>query len=205
MSRILRGTLAAAALGVIVFTFSTRGATSALAQGVLRPVQSLIINDASAPVPVAGTVAVTGFPSAITVNNSASNPVPVRDVSNLAPVEILIKDVDMDASTTCATKDVYTVPDAKRFVVEHLSVEMSLPFGQRPISVKLEQPITGTFANIDVVPAQFMGTSDNREFYDADHQTKAYVSSGEHVFFVWCRNQGGDSAVADLAMAGYLQ
>jgi hypothetical protein len=207
MNRILRGTFAATALGVIAIGLSAHGATAALAQGALKPLEALIVNGPSAPVPVVGTVAVTGFPGAITVNNPASNPVLVRDVSSLSPVEILVKQITMSGGSTCATQDVYTVPDGKRFVIEHLSVEMSLPSQQRPVSVTLEKQIPGTFADIDVVPAQFMGSinANTRDLYVADHQTKVYVSSGEHVFFVWCRNEGGNSGEADLAMAGYLQ
>src|SRR6478752_5218909 len=87
----------AGGLGLVVAALSATGALPAAAQGPAKTVLSLIVNDATQPVPVTGTVNATvtqpltlapgqtvNFPSNATVHigNPSDNPVFVRDLNS---------------------------------------------------------------------------------------------------------------------------
>jgi hypothetical protein len=72
------------------------------------------------PLPVTGTVAVTGVPLSITVNNSAANAVPVRLVDDREPAQF--RSVNNGIKNGIGLVTLVTVPAGKQLVVEHVSL-----------------------------------------------------------------------------------
>ncbi len=124
-------TKAAALLVLGFFALMIGGPTARSAADNSRDVR--VINDATQPVPVAaqGTTAIAGSvgidPAAngVVVANSSGQPIPVAPQSApIEPVQIL-RAVPIDVGAGVA--DLFTVPDGKRLVIEHVTVESETP------------------------------------------------------------------------------
>jgi hypothetical protein len=109
-------------LGILLQPIAAQGA---------QAVDAFITNDAKHPVPVTGSVNVGNLPATTTVEVANNDPIPVTQAP---PTEQVTFTRDFDANragSACngnvhAFELLYTVPAGRQFVVDHVSVSLSV-------------------------------------------------------------------------------
>ena len=116
---------AAAGVGLVVVTMSLTSAGPAVAQSVQKTVTSLIVNDASNPVPVAGRVTTLAAEE------------PYNAEVQIAPASC--------GGITCSQAFLFPkVPAGKRLIIRHVSAAFSVPVGATVFSPVLSIPGVGS-------------------------------------------------------------
>lgn len=134
-------------------------ATSLCAQAEGRE-HVVVVNTAANPVPVTGTVAVSGTPS-VTVTNNSTNPVYVKAQSN----EPYIVQEAVGDSSTCAPQCILTfptVPAGKRLVITNVSSQI----GSEQVTVVLEGNGVAVFAQKPYPTADYLSAT-VLDYYEA--------------------------------------
>lgn len=168
-----------------------------------KPMPVNVMNTPSNPVPVTGSLGLTGNAN-VTVTNTASNPLPVV-VTALEPFQATNSDVVNEPSLS-TTITVTTVPAGKRLIVEHVSVDAGLYSPQRP-QVRLFTGtsrfpgIGGDFLVFQTEPQNYF--SPGTHFY-ASAQTKIYVNPGESLFLELARDNDTRQGQFSWFVSGYL-
>jgi hypothetical protein len=168
------------------------------------------------PLPVRGTVDV-GNLAAVLSKTFTVRPDPNAPpfVVRLAPLSLIRRTETMiltDYGQLCQAVQVAQVPEPNKLVIEHVSVLFRVPTGQRITFVALEASGTGTgtpWQVIDIMKPEALGPLQagygSAQLFVVDHDTRTYVAGGENLQFQWCRDVGGATVVAELAVNGFYQ
>jgi hypothetical protein len=147
--------VAALALGIGGLVISTTNVGSAFAQGALKPIEALIVNSSSRPVPVAGRVSVSNAPG-------------VQPYT--CTLELLSSNVFF--SETCPE----VVPAGKRLVIEHVSADVLVPLGAYAfVSLRASPQAPPVDVRVPLV-REFSGIGDG---YVGSVPVRYYVESGQ--------------------------
>jgi hypothetical protein len=160
------------------------------AQGVLKPLQALIVNDTSQPVNVRD------------VNNERREPVSLTAF------------ISLRAGSSDDGTFLFTVPEGKRLVLEDAGASVAVPNGQRA-SVGLLK-----FGAVDgggalgarklTVTYQMTTTVDTEteslvtDILEAGESVRMYFEPGERVYVNFLRSGAAGNATANLMVSGYL-
>ena len=143
----------------------------------------------------------------VTVNNTDSNPVPVRDVENPArqpfQQELFLSTPDGLLGAT----EQFTVPSGKRLVIEFVSFSMTWPGGQ--VTTRAFINVCNASGNScpasSYLPASFQATEfGGSEFFVASSPTRLYADPGTVVSAAVRRNVTAGEGLATVAISGYL-
>jgi hypothetical protein len=132
-----------------------------------------------------GTVVGLADGSMVNVGNSADNPVLVRDVDRAAgqsdnrAAELFQSEAEMFFINGFADQSLITVPAGKRLVVDHESVWIGLPFGEKLFNVEFSVS-SSSHGHRDFLAPQEIST-DFGPVYLANHQTQFYANAGDSV------------------------
>lgn len=171
MNRSGRVLIAATAVGLLVAQ-----AQRATAQGQKPPAPVSIVQ--SVPLPISGTVTVGGDTS-VTVNNTATAPVPTRDVDRVVREAFQVGVIPTSFSGSSATRDLVTVPAGKRLVVEYASAWINAGGAGGLLAVSI---YTGSQA-VNDLPCTPQGQNALNFVYACGALTKQYVNAGETLRF----------------------
>jgi hypothetical protein len=173
------------------------------------------------PLPVTGTVNVGNFPTfpgTFNVRQAAGAP-PLLTRDTVEPVRS-IERMLLGNGERCQGRTVAIVPAERRQVIEHVSVLFSLPVEQK-VSLAVLRLWTSTGPKvIDVLKPEMLGQLDavllpyavpqvqlaeRAQFFAIDHNTRVYVTGGDLVELMWCRDSPLQQAFAEIAVNGFLQ
>lgn len=216
----------AVGVGLVVAALSASGALPAAAQGPNKPVLSMIINDATQPVPVTGTIQGTvnatltgpvtlapgqtvGIVNGATVNigNTSDNPVLVRDL-NSARQPVRVFSFCQFSGFICH-KDLYTVPTGFHLVLEHISMQGELFDPQEFTDIRLMRGILGPDTGFGDAPFEFFlpqvmtGNPGILRVRDT-RQTLIFFNEGEIVRLYATRSVDGFAGNVSVNFSGYL-
>jgi hypothetical protein len=215
----------AAGVGLVVAALSASGALPAAAQGPFKPVLSLIINDATQPVPVTGTINGTvnatltapltlapgqtvGLVGGSTVNigNTSDNPVLVRELTS-ARVPVSVFNFCQFTGQECY-KDLYTVPAGSHLAIEHVSMSGDLFNPQEFGDMRLMSGILGANTHFGAPPYELfvptvISTAGILRVRDT-RQTLMFFSAGEIVRLYATRSEDGFAGNVSVTFSGYL-
>src|SRR6185436_261139 len=202
----------AVGVGLVVAALSASGALPAAAQGPFKPMLSLIINDATQPVPVTGTINGTvnatltepltlapgqtvGLVGGSTVNigNTSDNPVLVRELKS-ARVPVSVFNFCQFSGFECH-KDLYTVPSGSHLAIEHVSMDGQLFNPQEFGDMRLMLGVLGPDTHYGSPPYEFfvpqvISTAGILNVRDT-HQTLIFFNQGEIVRLYATRSVDG--------------
>jgi hypothetical protein len=186
-------------LCLLLFTLSLTNVGTALAQGPLKPVMSVIINDKTNPVPVTGNIGLASG-SSIIVGNPATSPVFVRDVDNVGARQVVSQSIAFNmgnASGNCG--GMLNVPAGKRLVIENVSANLFIQGPPRPLSIGLTQvSAPNTFIDIPLIDKGIVSTYNVGV---ASQQTHIYTDTSIEA----CVSLSGPSgANVSVEVNGYL-
>ena len=171
---ILAGVFVTLAVASLILT--SRGAVASV-----PPVTAPVSIVSPLPLPVTGTVTVSGVPTSTTIDNSASNPVPVRDVDAVTHEPFQARTPFSQFTSGVGTVTLVTVPADKTLVIEHVSAAINDTSGSGLVSCDLE---TATLNGpVDWVVCEPMGKNALNAFYAANAQTKFVAGPGSVVRF----------------------
>jgi len=129
------------------------------------------------PLPVTGTVEVTGAPTSVTVNNTVSEPVPVRSVDQVERVQF--RTAPTSWTGTNGHVDLLTVPAGKRLVIEHVSINLN-EFNSKPV-IDCGLSTTGSGTAVQWVVCQPTASNALNHYYVANSEAKMYAAAGTTV------------------------
>jgi hypothetical protein len=162
------------------------------------------------PLPVTGTVNVGNFPNTFNIRQApGATPLVTRAV-DIEPFRTLDTLEIPGGDTLCHGRVVAQAPVGRRAIIEHVSALFTVEIGQK-ITVATLQLNTNTppWRVVDVMAPTSLGALTpelgSPYVFAISHDTKVYLNSGEFVQFVWCRNKGGSSATAEVAVSGFVQ
>jgi len=171
--------------------------------------------DVSGAVPLAPGASVTLAPgTSVTINNSAVNPVRVRDVNDANQPIAASTTCDSPAATIgCGPAMIYTVPAGKRLVIEYASLDGCILPGQSvelSVSTQLNGAFTRHAVNI-APPAAGPGVGviacniPNASSITAiGQQIRLYADGGTQVLVEGDRNSNLGLASFSFSISGYL-
>jgi hypothetical protein len=175
----------AAALGIAVLAAS--GAASA--QGALRPLEALVVNPESRPVPVVDKALAAAVQALASANGRAPYQQSIRFNQGMPPCTAFVCTVTFRA-----------VPEGKRLVITHASARFGLPAGNLFATVELTDSspnASGVLlpAPLSIGPGTFIASS----------PLTFYVEAGlSPVLMLQGNNVGFASLTATAAVVGYL-
>jgi hypothetical protein len=150
------------------------------------------------PLPVTGTVAVTGAPTSVTVNNTVSEPVPVTSVDQVERVQF--RAVPTGWTGDFPQVNLVTVPAGKLLVIEHMSMSVNENDNVPVVSCGLST--SASPAAVQWVPCQPTASNALNHHYIANSQTRMYATAGTTVrAFVDLLSNG--SGFVSASIAGY--
>jgi hypothetical protein len=155
---------------------------------------------------VGGSVSVTGTPN-VKVTNTASNPVPTRDVDNPAQQPFQQDSVLSTPDGLLGADDTFTVPDGKRLVIEFVSFQGSWPAGQA--TTRLFIGVCNSGGGTCQTRFFFAAISQGPDFggaalFTASSPTRLYADPGTEVTVSVRRNAATGEGLANVALSGYL-
>jgi hypothetical protein len=165
------------------------------------------VNIANSPtVTLSGSSTVTLAPGgSITVGNTVSSPLLVRDVDNPARNGMnAVARITIKAGSNYGLGTVYTVPEGKRLVIEHVSVAITIDMNIYPIVTLLEgEAFSGPTLNPNCAFQVTQGHS--FDSYVCNELTRFYVDPGTNVtLFVAATSNVSVDDPAVATISGYL-
>lgn len=169
------------------------------ATGAAAILKVVVTNTSDNPVPVRGTVNVSG-------PLVGGDPVPVTgsvDVTdNREPFEIRV-DLNLPAGQPFGN-EAFEVPAGKRLVVEFVAARATVPNGQTPLLGANTQNGALGFP----IPVDLQGVGNGNAFYNGSMDTLDFAGSGFYLLGLERQNPGGGpvtgSASASFYVSGYL-
>jgi hypothetical protein len=146
-------------------------------------------------------------PATVLVVNPSTSPVPVRNVD--APVIQRFQmrsNLHLSANTGANTLS-ESLPAGKMLVIEHFSVIVRLPHGQKAMRVGIMTQLANQLPDMGFLehffPTQFQGTAlDDRDTFIASQQVRLY-SVGQLAYALE-RDAFTEEAAAEFVISGYL-
>lgn len=171
--------------------------------GASTPVQ--VVNGPSNPVPVTGTIGLTGNAN-VTVTNAPSNPLPVVTLNaNDSALNAFQKRVLFGAGNPAADMQ-FTIPAGKRLVIQSIAAEVTIATGQRP-EVFLALVFDGKTTTL-YVPLTFAATDsgEGKDYYQGLHATRFFADGGTTVLVSASPIAFSpvNSVLIDMTVSGYL-
>lgn len=161
-----------------------------------------VVNTTANPVPVTGTIGLTGTAN-VTVSNTGSNPVPTVSLNQDDKVLNAFRTRLLFGGGSPQTDKEFTVPTGKRLVIQSISVHVDLATGQKP-DVFLTLPIDSGI-NVIELPVSFAGSDAlGRDYYKGLHQTNWVADGGTTVKAVGRTFSGANTTSVDINVSGYL-
>ncbi len=180
----------------------------------------LVVNTAAQPIPVTGSVGITGTANVNVANSptvkaqqsgpwtvgisgtanvqvisSVSNPVYVRDVNNA--LQPFTQEFDLAVASNALTAvSSFTVPAGRRLVIENVSAEAHVPSGQHA-RFFVDESIG------HVIPTAFQGSLGGQDALAVNAAVKFYFDPGT-VFVQVVRDQSGGTGNAFVTLDGYF-
>ena len=135
------------------------------------------------PLPVSGTFTLNGE-GAVTITNSAANPVLIRDVDRTASVpfsQTFVISTTVCGCTNCCFPESALVPAGQRLVIEHVSGFFGLSGAGNMGPVTLQQRDAAGVTTVATVPvtARTQWNGGDYPAYEFSHPTKAYIEAGK--------------------------
>jgi hypothetical protein len=206
MKRLTKTVLVALSFSLVAIALSFFHARPAAA------VDSKPVTVENTPLPVSGTVNVSNLPSSQIVSfNGTAQPV---SISNTASTPLVVRDVDRPTRhpfalhLSCNPLDGIgcnsAIPDPanQEFVIETVSVQATLPTGQRA-SVELGYWIGGD-KDLLYLPLELQGTFSGDDHFANTISARAYAEPGANVSLNATRNSNSGTAHFYMAVSGYL-
>lgn len=193
-------------IGLVMFRYG-RNTVKAAPTPQLTPV--FVTNagaDQSAPVPVSGSVSITGTPT-VSLANDATSPLPVRDVDRPTA-----QPFNYYATLTWASgylfanadkSQTFTVPDGKRLVIEFVSLQSAVPSTDKVMFARLDT--TASSLVLSLTDAGVGG--DGNQIFTATHRVFSILDPGTTVTpTAYCGNatDGCAGGTVLISVSGYL-
>jgi len=187
----------AVGVGLIVAAFSATGALPAAAQGAVRPLLALIVNDVGNPVPVAGTVALAPGSQVglrpggtVEVGNTSTNPVLVRNVDGNAAPQPFRLDGDEVCSPGLVKGIVASNDTGKLMVVENVSfmVQIRKGFAVTQAAMYIDSGIPSVVFGVLQIP-EIIGAFSK---FGGSAAVKAYIAPGRNAALSIAETSNGD-------------
>ena len=187
----------AAGTGLIAAVLSVTGALPVLAQGALKPLMALIVNDVDHPVPVTGTVNIGNL------GNLGGDPLPVRSVDN--PARAAFQETMNVGNGQPGT---ITVPEGKRLVIEFISaVYDAVPGTCKSTDVRVSTMLNGQAAASlhHLIPISIFESPGLNSFV-ISQETRIYADSVAPVTFSFfsISSSACDAHQGFATVSGYL-
>ena len=174
------------------------------------PPNGINVNVLNTPLPVTGSLGVSGTVNAAQsgawnffLNNTATNPVPVRDVENPAR-QAFTNGANCnlaDGQEICNL--FFAVPASKRLVIETVTVTAVVPAGQSPL-VTFSALVNGTGEAFRLAVTR-QGTFSGDDVFVGTHSTRFYADSGNSaVQGGVLRNATAGTGQLQIRVSGYL-
>jgi hypothetical protein len=163
-----------------------------------------VVNSTSQPVPITGSASITG---AVTVGNTPSNPVAVRETDRPADQPFSLRLLlgfnageDQDQSTTA-----FTVPAKKRLVLEDVSIGAVLGTGQKVHVELIRIALDGQHLrhHVPVVFQLAQGVA-GTDIYAGGRPIRIYFEPGEKLTATARRDSTFQGAFLDVFVYGYF-
>ena len=179
----------AVGVGLIVAALSATGALPAAAQGAVRPLLALIVNDVGNPVPVAGTVALRPG-GTVEVGNTSTNPVLVRNVDGNAAPQPFRLDGDEVCSPGLVKGIVASNDTGKLMVVENVSfmVQIRKGFAVTQAAMYIDSGIPSVVFGVLQIP-EIIGAFSK---FGGSAAVKAYIAPGRNASLSIAETSNGD-------------
>lgn len=156
----------------------------------------IVVNTPAKPVPVTGTVAVTGTPTVEVVNDALYEP--------------YIKTAVVSIGDGTALGEVaFDVPDGKRLILETVAVQAAVPSGQK-VRVSLQAQVAPSFNPyvLGFLPVQSPGPILGYEYYIANQPFKLrqnpMIGSNAEIKVSMLRDSSSGDATLLATIYGYL-
>jgi len=173
--------------------------------GATTPVQ--VMNPTSNPVPVTGSLELTGN-AKVTVTNTDANPLPVEALNLDDSVLNAFQTRMLFAGGNTQSDKEFTVPAGKRLVIESISLEAKINKGEHP-EVFLTLTSGGKFS-IHFLPVSFAGSDNSslpKDYYMGLHATRFFADGGTKVGVVGrpiYTTSGVNTSEIDMSISGHL-
>lgn len=164
-----------------------------------------VVNTASNPVPVTGSVTVGNAVIPVEVSNADPIPVSVSSGPAVQPIHDTVSS-SLEDGEFGVFKIAYTVPAGKRLVIEFISFQSRIPIGQRPEPFGLNTKVGGeTGFYVFPVSFAFEDTNIGLDTYVASSPTRIYCDPGQSLIFRLGRTANDGTASAFFTFSGYLE
>jgi hypothetical protein len=162
--------------------------------------------DQSAPVPISGSVSITGSPT-VSLTNDATTPLPVRDVDRPAA-----QPFHYQGTLTWVTGFLFAnadgtqnfvVPSGKRLVIEFVSLQSGVPTGDKVMFARLDTTVSSLV--LSLTDAGVGG--DHNEIFTATHRVFTIIDGGTTVTpTAYCGDaiDGCAGGTVLISVSGYL-
>jgi hypothetical protein len=162
--------------------------------------------DQSSPVPVSGSVSITGTPT-VSLANDATSPWLVRDVDRPAAQPFnyyaTLTWVSGYLFANADKSQTFTVPTGKRLVIEFVSLQSSVPSGDKVMFARLDSSVSSLV--LSLTDAGVGG--DNTQVFTATHRVFSILDPGTTVTpTAYCGNatDGCAGGTVLISVSGYL-
>jgi hypothetical protein len=136
-------------------------------------------------------------PQDVVVDNTTSNPVPVKDVENPARQPFSTSaNAFFEPGSRDAIFNLPTAPAGKTLVIEFVTVNALIPTGQNLWSANINH------VPLVIVPQGDVGTGNDA--FTASQQCRFYISDQGEINFIVSRNSTTGSGVVGATVSGYL-
>ena len=181
----------------------------------------LVMNNASSPVPVTGTVSATvsgtvaatqsgawnvgqsgtwnvGVPDPVTVQ-TGTTPLAVTDsgATSRTPKEVDLSSTFQNGDTVTGTNATYTVPSGKRLILEYVSAFGGLQPGQHMLECDLN--------NVVFIPFTDNGSDAASEYFTFSQPVKFAFGAGTTIGISATRNSSSNGGLVQVHGFGYLE
>jgi len=185
-----------------------------MAAGPAPGVNVNVVNSPTNPVPVTGSIGLSGTASVNVVNTpnvKVVNTVPTVNAANPAFQPFQDEEViGWNAGSGLIGNDgTFLVPSGKRLVIEFVSFELTIPTGTRPTfnSVKIVNANSNTIPISFLIPLSFQGSAflggQNSDVFIGSSPTRLYADPGSTVTLS-VRTNNADNGLAEVSVSGYL-
>jgi len=181
------------------------------------PPGGLAVNVQNTPLPVTGSLAISGTPT-VTISGTPAVTVsgtPNVQITNPAASPVLVQDVlkltrtPFQASGTCSMTGIegacevkFMVPASKLLVIETVSLDINMQPGQKADALMVAQ-LGGKLARYFFLP-QLQLSANGLDFFTVLQTVRVYADPGTTVSIFGERNAAGGDAGTEAAISGYL-